>query len=115
VILVNQTNGIPVVQVEGDTLDATNSDTFKEEMSELVREPYRVVFDMTNLRFVDSAGLGAVLSIVRKLREHGGDLVVAGVSKPVRVLFEIVRLHKVVHIFDYQERALASFDPASTD
>jgi anti-sigma B factor antagonist len=76
-------------------------------MAAVVQSSMRVVLDMSGVQFVDSAGLGAILSCLRQLNAKGGDMKVFGLSKAVRSLFELVRMHKVVEIFNNREEALA--------
>ena len=59
----------------------------------------KVVFDLRELRFVDSSGLGAILSCLRQLNGKGGELKLCGMTKPVRALFELVRMHKIFDIY----------------
>jgi anti-sigma B factor antagonist len=65
-----------------------------------------VVFDLRELRFVDSSGLGAILSCLRQLNAKGGDLKLCEMTKPVRALFELVRMHKIFDIYVTKEQAL---------
>lgn len=66
----------------------------------------RAVLDMSQLQFVDSSGLGAILSCLRELNKRDGDLSLCGLTKPVRTLFELVRMHRVFEIFNTREEAI---------
>jgi anti-sigma B factor antagonist len=66
----------------------------------------KVVFDLRELRFVDSSGLGAILSCLRQLNGKGGDLKLCEMTKPVRALFELVRMHKIFDIYVSKDDAL---------
>ena len=78
-------------------------------MTPLLIEDAKVVFDMSTLRFVDSSGLGALLSCLRQLNSVGGDMNLCGMSKQVRALFELVRMHRIFDIFNTPEEAVRSF------
>jgi anti-sigma B factor antagonist len=67
------------------------------------------VIDLSRLRFVDSSGLGAFISCLRKLNAKGGDLKLCGMSKQVRAVFELVRMHRIFDIFGTREEALRAF------
>ncbi|MBI3736649.1 STAS domain-containing protein, partial [Candidatus Sumerlaeota bacterium] len=58
---------------------------------------------------LDSSGLGAILSCLRKLNSVGGDLKLCAMSKPVHTLFELVRMHKIFEIFPTRDEAVRSF------
>lgn len=102
-------NDVIVVTVTGDVLDASVIGDFKSEMTPIIKSEYRVVFDMSNIQFVDSSGVGAILSCLRTLNAEGGDLKICSLTKPVRALFELVRMHKIFDIFDTRELAASSF------
>jgi anti-sigma B factor antagonist len=106
---VEQKGEIAVVAVRADHLDASVSEEFKREMSPILDEHLLVLLDMSQLRFVDSAGLGAILSCLRKVTSNGGDLKLCNLAKPVRASFEIARMHRIMDILGTEEDGLAAF------
>ena len=63
---------IIVIRALDDRIDAAGAIQFKERMRELVADPSeRVVLDMSNVVFLDSSGLGAVVSVMKALDERG--------------------------------------------
>jgi len=69
----------------------------------------KLVIDLGRLRFVDSSGLGAFISCLRKLNAKGGDLKLCGMQKPVRAVFELVRMHRIFDIYATREEAVRAF------
>lgn len=59
-----------------------------------------VVLDVGGLEFIDSTGLGVVLGAMRRLREGGGSLSIAGAKGIVRRVLEITDLDKVIPLVD---------------
>lgn len=59
-----------------------------------------VVLDVRELEFIDSTGLGVVLGAMRRLREGGGTLSIAGATGPVKRVLEITDLDKVIPLVD---------------
>jgi anti-sigma B factor antagonist len=102
-------DGVVVVEIPGPSLDASNAKDFKNEVSPFLANESKVVFDMQHLGFVDSSGLGSILSCLRQLNASGGDLKLCGMTKPVRALFELVRMHRIFDIYDTREQAIAAF------
>jgi anti-sigma B factor antagonist len=100
---------IAIVLIPGKGLDSGNSRAFKEEMAPVVAANPKLVFDLSQLTFVDSSGLGAILSCLRQSNAAGGDLKLCGLSKPVRALFELVRMHKIFEILNTREEAIRAF------
>ena len=104
---------ITILQIEGDTLDASNATEFKNEINAILEQSQvKVLLDMQNLKFVDSSGLGAIISCLRKLKSVGGDLKLCQMSASVRALFELVRLHRIFDIFDSRDEGIARFKSA---
>jgi len=105
-----KTGGVMVVVLPGEQLDASNAKDFKRDIAALLEPRGKVVFDLAGLRFIDSSGLGAILSCLRRLNADGGDLKLCGMSKPVRALFELVRMHKIFDIYGTKEEAIRAFE-----
>ena len=101
-------NDVMIFRIQVEVLDASNSKEFKTEIGPLLEANPKAVFDLSRITFIDSSGLGALLSCLRKLNEVGGDLKLAGLTKPARSLLELVRMHKIVEIFETTEEAVAS-------
>lgn len=106
---VERVGDIAIVDLPGEMLDASNSSELKQDVAPIIEANTKVVFDMTHLRFVDSSGCGALLSCLRKINAKGGDLKLCGVTKPVRVLFEAIRMHRIFEIFNTKEEAIKAF------
>jgi len=102
-------NNITLITIPGDTLDASNAKEFRRSISGAISDSSSVVFDLSRLQFVDSSGLGAILSCFRQLTASGGDLKLCGMTKPVRVLFELVRMHRIFDIYNSRDEAVRAF------
>ncbi len=100
---------VVVVTVHAKTLDAANAEEFKREISTLLENHGKAVLDFGAVGFVDSSGLGALLSTMRLLSARGGDLKICNVTKPVRVVFELVRFQRILDILNSREEALQAF------
>jgi anti-sigma B factor antagonist len=108
-IRVEMTNEIAVVPMPVAELDAGNSAEFKRDMTPVVDGHVKVVLDLAKLRFIDSSGLGAFISCLRKLNEKKGDLKLCGMSRQVRAVFELVRMHRVFDIYATRDEAVRAF------
>lgn len=97
-----------VVTLCSANLDAGNVKTFKEEMQPLLKGSEIVLLDMSKLSFVDSSGLGALLSCLRTMNNKSGQLKLFALPKPVQSLFELVRMHRIFSIYNSREEALAA-------
>jgi len=102
-------NGVCIVQITG-TLDGKTVEEFKERFEDEIGEANQCIFDMSELAFLDSAGLGGLLSCLKKMIQRDGDLRIASLGQKARLVFDITRAHKVFEIFDTTEQAKASFE-----
>jgi anti-sigma B factor antagonist len=109
-LFIEQISDVSFARVPGETLDAGSAKDFKAAAAPLLVPGAKLVFDLSGLRFVDSSGLGALLSCLRQLNAIGGDLKLCGTSKPVRALFELVRMHRVFELCNSREDAVRAFD-----
>jgi anti-sigma B factor antagonist len=108
-ITVEKADDVAIAVLPLEELDASNVDELKREISPLLQSSNKLVIDLARLRFVDSSGLGALLSCLRQLSAKGGDLKLCGMSKQVRAVFELVRLHRIFDIFATPEEAVRAF------
>lgn len=111
-LVLQQVGDVTVAAVSVEDLDASNATEFKRDMAPVVDANTKVVLDLSRLRFVDSSGLGAFISALRKLNAKGGDLKLCGMSKQVRAVFELVRMHRVFDILGTRDEAVQAFGAA---
>jgi anti-anti-sigma factor len=79
---------------------------FRDAVAQL-RDTRRVIFELSAVPFVDSAGLGALIGSVRRTREVGGDAVVCSARPSVKRVLEMVGLPRIVNVFDTLDEAQA--------
>jgi len=110
-IAVDQIGDVAVAVLPVEELDASNVGEFKRDIAPVLEANTQLALDLSRLRFVDSSGLGAFLSCLRQVNAKGGDLKLCGMSKPVRTVFELVRLHRIFDILGTTEEAVRAFAP----
>ena len=113
-IVFDKVGAVAVAAVPVEELDASNAGEFKRDVAPLLEANTKLVLDLSRLRFVDSSGLGAFISCLRKLNAKGGDLRLCGMSKQVRAVFELVRMHRVFDICATSEEAVGAFEPKAS-
>lgn len=87
-------------------LDVTVSPELKGEFILLCRPSLKsLIIDLSAVEFCDSSGLSALLIADRQMREHGGEIKLAGVHKKVLTLLKISQLDKVFPIYDSVDKA----------
>ena len=92
-----------------EPLEADNVGVFREAMANLLQDTDRVLVNMSNVTFLDSSGLGALVAIWRNISSKNGEIKLCNIGPSVRTVFEITRMHRIFEIYDGEEEALASF------
>jgi anti-sigma B factor antagonist len=88
-------DGILVIQVTERRLDAARAPRFKSEIGQRIESGHtRIVLDLSLVQFMDSSGLGALVSCLKKIGPRGS-LAVAGATGAVAKLFTLTRMDKV--------------------
>ena len=101
-------DGVGLVTVSGP-LTAGQVDSFRVEFNEWHKSSesfHNVVLDCHGIDFMDSSGLGALIALLKRVSEAGGDLKLARLPPKVRMVFEITRAYKIFQICDTVAEAL---------
>jgi anti-sigma B factor antagonist len=102
-------DGVTMVTVEGQLIVA-NRQELKQVIADAVEAGARkLVLDFTATAYIDSSGLGALVSINKRVREAGGELRLAGLNEDLRSLFELTKLDTLFAIAPTANEALAGF------
>jgi anti-sigma B factor antagonist len=97
-----------VVTVQEKRLDAKVAVMFKDKMAEFINAGnVLVVLNLAHVEFIDSSGLGAIVTSLKVLGRRG-DLVIANVANDVMMMFSLTRMDKVFRIFPSTEEAVAA-------
>jgi anti-sigma B factor antagonist len=102
-------SGVTVIQVEGQLIVGN-----RQELKDLVGAALdhgdrRILIDFSQTGYIDSSGLGALVSISKRVRESGGELRLSGLNEDLRSLFELTKLDTLFAIAETPQQALASF------
>ncbi len=106
---VKSERGVAVVELLTKRLDASIAVSFKECVHEVIQSgKTRLVLNMGGVQFVDSSGLGALVSILKALGPSHGSLSIANVQPAVTGLFKLTRMDKVFSIQPSVEQAVSA-------
>ncbi len=101
-------NGYAVLRPEGE-LDAYSVAQFREAFSAISDEP-RLVVDLAQVQFIDSAGLGALIGGIRKLRENDGRISVFCDRSNINRLLHTTGFNRIVPVKETMAEAVDSLD-----
>ena len=83
-----------------ERLDSASAADFKAEIALTVPSAKGIVIDLAKTTFIDSAGLGALVSLLKNCNQRGIRLYLAGLTPQVRQIFELTRLYRLFDIFE---------------
>ena len=102
-------DGVAILKVEGQLIVGNRQELKGLVQEGLDRGERKFVIDCTQTGYIDSSGLGALVTLSRKVREQGGELRIAGLNEDLRSLFELTKLDTLFHISPTADEALAGF------
>jgi anti-sigma B factor antagonist len=100
---------VTIVRVEGQLIVGNRQELKSLIQEGLDRGERKFLIDCSQTGYIDSSGLGALVSLSKKVRELGGELRIAGLNEDLRSLFELTKLDTLFQISPTAEEALAEF------
>ena len=102
---------VGLISVAGE-LSGASVDKFRTHVAALLSPRKNVrhyVIDLTHVDFIDSAGLGSLIAILKRIRDLKGDVKLACLQSGPRSVFEVTRTDKFFDIYDTLNEAMSSF------
>lgn len=100
---------ILVTDVGGQLIVGNRQELKQKVLDELERGERKFLIDFAQTGYIDSSGLGVLVSLSKKIREQGGELRLANLNEDLKTLFELTKLDTLFQIAESRERALESF------
>ena len=99
---------IYIISMKGDLVDRNQASQMMTEFDKLIGEKkLRFVFDLGDLKYMNSTGLNVLINLFTKTRKEGGEVVIANVNKKITELLIITKLTSLFNITDTVDRAIA--------
>ena len=105
----DEDKGVVVLGVDGQLIVGNRHELKQKVLDALEQGERKFLIDFTSTGYIDSSGLGVLVSLSKKIREVGGELRLAGLNEDLRTLFELTKLDSLFAIADTAEEALAAF------
>ena len=91
-----------VVQLHGE-IDIYNAPELKKELERAIEiHPADMHVDCEHLAYIDSTGLGVLVSALKKLKEHGHQIIISGLKPHIYKIFELTDLNR---LFVFEEES----------
>ncbi len=96
-----------IVMPSENRVDGTNARDFQVGLEEAIdQEDRSVVFDAETLTYISSAGLRAILLVVKSINRQGGKFAVCSLSDPIREIFSISGFDNIIPIESTRDEAI---------
>jgi anti-sigma B factor antagonist len=105
----DEAKGVVIVGVDGQLIVGNRHDLKQKILDAMEAGDHKFVIDFAQTGYIDSSGLGVLVSLAKKVREQGGDLRLAGLNDDLRTLFELTKLDTLFTLVDSVEEAVAAY------
>jgi len=103
-----------IIDIIGELRLGEGTDAVRRVVRELLEQGYRnVLLNLRDVRHIDSAGIGELMSCYTSVRNHGGQLKLMNLGKNVQNLLQITRLYTIFEVEDDEHKAVESFRTAA--
>ena len=104
-----ENDNISIIDINGE-IDLYNAPEIKDVINALIAEQkVNVIINLEKVSYIDSSGIGALISSLSNLKKYQGGLKIINVFASVRKVFELTKLTSFFEIYDSEEEALSNF------
>ena len=106
-----QVDGVTIVDLSGRITLGEGSAVLRDTVHELLRKGQKkILLNLAEVSYIDSSGIGELVSAYTSIRNQAGDLKLLNLTKKVHDLLQITKLYTVFDIQENEAAAVASFD-----
>jgi len=108
---VRQVEGVIVVDLSGRIKLGEGSSVLRETVKDLLAKGHKkILLNLGDISYIDSSGIGELVSAFTSVRNQGGELKLLHLTKKVHDLLQITKLYTVFDIKDDETEAVRAFD-----
>ena len=105
-----QVGGVTIVDISGRVVLGEESAALRNLVCDLLNKGHRkILFNLGDVNYIDSSGLGSLVSAFTSVRKQQGDLKLLNLTNKVHDVLQIAKLYTVFDIMDDEEAAVKSF------
>ncbi len=109
-LAVRQVGDVTVLDAAGRITLGEGASKFREKIREMVSDGRKkILLNLAEVSYIDSSGIGEMVSGFTSVTNNGGQLKLVGLSKRVKDLLQITKLYTVFEAFDDEAEAVRSF------
>lgn len=107
---IRQVGDVTVIDATGRITLGEGASTFRDTVRDLATKgDKKILLNLSDVTYIDSSGIGELVSGFTTVTNHGGVLKLLGLSKRVKDLLQITKLYTVFEVFDDESTAVRSF------
>ena len=106
---VRQVDGVTILDLSGKITLGENSGKLRSAVQDALSSSKKIVLNLADVNYIDSAGLGELVSAFTTVKNAGGELKLLNLTKKVRDLLVITKLLTVFDVKDNEQEAIKSF------
>lgn len=108
---IRERDGVVILALQGKLMGGGDAETFKASIYKLIEQgTKKVVVDLHGINWINSTGMGILISGYTTLRRNGGDLRLLHVSDKIRSILYVTKLNTIFKCFDTEDDAVKSFE-----
>lgn len=107
-IIVEDMKRVELVRISG-RIDSSNATQFDNVLKEVVSRKNNVVLEMSEVDYISSAGLRAMIALLRECKKHKGDVRLANPSDRVTEVLALAGLDSLFEVYETEAAAVGSF------
>jgi anti-sigma B factor antagonist len=105
-----EVNGVNVIDLEGRIVLGEESNAFRERVKSLLAAgKKKIVLNLANVSYIDSAGLGTLVATFHSARSQGATLKLANLGQKFKEVLQVTKLMTVFDTYDNEAAAVQSF------
>lgn len=102
-------DGVVILDIQGE-IDLYNAPEIKDSIQKLIdQQKYNIIINLEKVSYIDSSGIGALISSLSNLKKYQGGLKIINVFASVKKVFELTKLTSFFEIYDSEDEAVSKF------
>ena len=102
-------NGVTIIDLSGRIVFGDESATLRDKVKSLIPTNSRIILNLAQISYIDSGGIGTMVSLFTSARAAGGDIKLVNLTKRVGDLLQITKLITVFEAYDNESQAVQAF------
>jgi len=106
----SEVDGVSVVTLDGRIVLGDESNSFREKLKSMLAEgKKKIVLNMVNIKYIDSAGLGTLVAAHVSAKTQGASVRLCNLGKKFHEVMQITKLLTIFDVYDTEAAAVSSF------